>query len=293
MSSLSRPPCSSLPSSRPAVLPVFVGNSTLTVDLAKDFGIILASSLSFTAHTQSFRKSCWFSLQNTPHLTLAQTTVIPHLDYYNSLLTILSLCILALLFPILNTAANVIPLKHKSDHMTPLLKNNPAVVAQFTYHQSPSPNLELKHPTWSNLSLLWAALLLAPCLSPEGSSLLVLKDANSLRTSNLDRGHACRLQQPPPPPPLYLYDQFPSLLQMCARKSRFQQSHTKHTTYQEDDLLRFIRQLSADTQLSQHIRSTKCLNNEFQHHPFLYVLVNTLERGRQTRFHWPISCFYK
>uniref|UniRef100_A0A6I8PE29 RNA-directed DNA polymerase n=1 Tax=Ornithorhynchus anatinus TaxID=9258 RepID=A0A6I8PE29_ORNAN len=121
---------------KPGPLPDFSitvdGTTILPVPQARNLGVILDSSLSFTPHILSVTKTCRFHLYNIakirPFLStqtatlLLRALVISRLDYCVSLLSDLPSSSLAPLRSILHSAARLIFLQKRSGHVTPLLK---------------------------------------------------------------------------------------------------------------------------------------------------------------------------
>uniref|UniRef100_A0A6I8NMC2 RNA-directed DNA polymerase n=1 Tax=Ornithorhynchus anatinus TaxID=9258 RepID=A0A6I8NMC2_ORNAN len=121
---------------KPGPLPDFSitvdGTTILPVSRARNLGVILDSSLSFTPHILSVTKTCRFHLYNIakirPFLStqtatlLLRALVISWLDYCVSLLSDLPSSSLAPLRSILHSAARLIFLQKRSGHVTPLLK---------------------------------------------------------------------------------------------------------------------------------------------------------------------------
>uniref|UniRef100_A0A6I8NCE2 RNA-directed DNA polymerase n=1 Tax=Ornithorhynchus anatinus TaxID=9258 RepID=A0A6I8NCE2_ORNAN len=121
---------------KPGPLPDFSitvdGTTILPVSQARNLGVILDSSLSFTPHILSVTKTCRFHLYNIakirPFLStqtatlLLRALVISRLDYRVSLLSDLPSSSLAPLRSILHSAARLIFLQKRSGHVTPLLK---------------------------------------------------------------------------------------------------------------------------------------------------------------------------
>uniref|UniRef100_A0A6I8N0G9 RNA-directed DNA polymerase n=1 Tax=Ornithorhynchus anatinus TaxID=9258 RepID=A0A6I8N0G9_ORNAN len=121
---------------KPGPLPDFPitvdGTTILPVSRARDLGVNLDSSLSFTPHILSVTETCRFHLYNIaeirPFLStqtatlLLRALVISRLDYCVSLLSDLPSSSLAPLQSILHSAARLIFLQKRSGHITPLLK---------------------------------------------------------------------------------------------------------------------------------------------------------------------------
>uniref|UniRef100_A0A6I8NEZ7 RNA-directed DNA polymerase n=1 Tax=Ornithorhynchus anatinus TaxID=9258 RepID=A0A6I8NEZ7_ORNAN len=121
---------------KPGPLPDFSitvdGTTILPVSQARNLGVILDSSLSFTPHILSVTKTCRFHLYNIakirPFLStqtatlLLRALVISRLDYCVSLLSDLPSSSLAPLQSVLHSAARLIFLQKRSGHVTPLLK---------------------------------------------------------------------------------------------------------------------------------------------------------------------------
>uniref|UniRef100_A0A6I8PA98 Reverse transcriptase domain-containing protein n=1 Tax=Ornithorhynchus anatinus TaxID=9258 RepID=A0A6I8PA98_ORNAN len=121
---------------KPGPLPDFSitvdGTTVLPVSRARDLGVILDSSLSFTPHILSVNETCRFHLYNiakirpfcsTRTATLPlRALVISRLDYRVSLLSDLPSSSLAPLRSILHSAARLIFPQRRSGPVTPLLK---------------------------------------------------------------------------------------------------------------------------------------------------------------------------
>uniref|UniRef100_A0A6I8PFT3 RNA-directed DNA polymerase n=1 Tax=Ornithorhynchus anatinus TaxID=9258 RepID=A0A6I8PFT3_ORNAN len=108
------------------------GTTILPVSQARNLGVILDSSLSFTPHILSVTETCRFHLYNIakirPFLSTQTATlllwalIISRLDYCVGLLSDFPSSSLAPLRSILHSAARLIFLQRRSGHVTPLLK---------------------------------------------------------------------------------------------------------------------------------------------------------------------------
>ena len=113
---------------------VTVNNVTLCpVEEARSLGFIFDSSLSFSSHVAAVAKSCRFFLYNIARIrpflsvasakTLVHALVISRLDYCNLLLTGLPSVHLSPLVSLHHSAAKIIFLARRFDHVSPLLKS--------------------------------------------------------------------------------------------------------------------------------------------------------------------------
>ncbi|XP_071202850.1 uncharacterized protein [Salvelinus alpinus] len=115
-------------------LAITVDNSIVSSSQsAKNLGVILDNTLSFSTHIKAVTRSCRFMLYNIrrvrPCLTqeaaqvLIQALVISRLDYCNSLLAGLPACAIKPLQLIQNAAARLVFNLPKFSHVTPLLRS--------------------------------------------------------------------------------------------------------------------------------------------------------------------------
>ncbi|XP_071242984.1 apoptotic protease-activating factor 1-like isoform X3 [Salvelinus alpinus] len=114
-------------------LAITVDNSIVSSQSAKNLGVILDNTLSFSTNIKAVTRSCRFMLYNIrrvrPCLTqeaaqvLIQALVISRLDYCNSLLAGLPACAIKPLQLIQNAAARLVFNFPKFSHVTPLLRS--------------------------------------------------------------------------------------------------------------------------------------------------------------------------
>ncbi|XP_067235936.1 uncharacterized protein [Chanodichthys erythropterus] len=112
-------------------LSIQLGSSTITPSrTARNLGVVMDDSLSFTDHVATTARSCRFALynirKNRPFLSehstqiLVQALVISRLDYCNALLAGLPACTVKPLQLIQNAAARLVFNEPKRAHVTPL-----------------------------------------------------------------------------------------------------------------------------------------------------------------------------
>ena len=117
------------------ILPFFnVGeNAIYTTSHARNIGVILDSTMTMEAHIKSITQQAFYHIRNIGRIrpllttpaaeTLVHAFVSSKLDFCNSLLYGVPNKLIKRLQSVQNTAARVVSLTKKSDHITPVLRN--------------------------------------------------------------------------------------------------------------------------------------------------------------------------
>ena len=188
-------------------------------------------------------------------------------------------------------------LKYKPDHDTLLLKKTktkkkPAMVSQFTYHQSQVLTLAYRafldqihyfseFPSYQD-PLPHSIHMSPPCCSSNVP--------RTLQPSNLGKGYSFHWDSLFPSFFLILYDQLPYFFQICVQKSLSQWSLPNHIRHKEENLLCFIAHYKYPNITTTY--PFYCLNPQ-SYHQLVYAPVNTLVEGSANYVPLATSCLCK
>ena len=108
------------------------GVNIIGVQCVKNLGVLLDRHLNMEKQVNAISKSCFYQIRNIGQIrryitneackTLVQALITSRLDYANSLLYGIPSSLLGRLQRVQNTAARLVTLTRKRDHITPILK---------------------------------------------------------------------------------------------------------------------------------------------------------------------------